>query len=82
MTAGQITEITARNSANHEKIYLANGEDIKHRSSGLTFAGTSFQFTRSLSVTYFHGQLADIYKKNYVWLSSLTKLIKKLHIEK
>lgn len=69
LTAGRFTEISARNSSNREKLYLFNGPDIQRRSDGLNFAGLTYSFNPNLVVTYFHGQLEDIYQQHYLGLS-------------
>lgn len=74
LTGGRITEIAARESSSHEKIYLMNGPDVKHRSDGLNFAGATYQFTPELSGTYFYGQLEDIYKQHYFGVTDVVGL--------
>ncbi|WP_370694895.1 OprD family porin [Pseudomonas sp. FP2335] len=74
LTAGRITEIAARESSSHEKIYLMNGADVKRRSDGLNLAGATYQFTPGLSGTYFYGQLEDIYKQHYLGLTDVLPL--------
>ncbi|WAH55350.1 OprD family porin [Pseudomonas silvicola] len=74
LTGGRITQIAARDSSDHEKIYLMNGPDIKHRSDGLSFAGATYQLAAGLSGTYFYGQLEDVYKQHYFGLTDVLGL--------
>lgn len=69
VTAGRITEIASRESSNREKIYLMTGSGRVARSDGLNFAGGTYELSKSLSATYFYGQLEDIYKQNYLGLA-------------
>lgn len=74
LTAGRITQIASRESSNKEKIYLMVGSGRVARSDGLNFAGGTYELSPSLSATYFHGQLEDIYKQNYFGLAHVLSL--------
>ncbi|RUT42358.1 OprD family porin [Pseudomonas sp. PAMC 29040] len=69
LTGGQFTRISTRESSNTEKIYLGNGRDPEHRSDALNFGGATYVLTPNLSITYFFGQLEDIYKQHYLGLT-------------
>jgi len=75
LTAGRFSEISTRESSNHEKIYLFTRPGGPRRpSDGLNFAGGTYAFTPGLSATYFYGQLEDIYQQHYLGLAHNTEL--------
>jgi len=74
LAAGHLSEIGARNSANYEKMYLLTGSGVRRTSDGLNFAGGSYAFSKSLSASYYYGQLEDIYQQHYLGVTHVGDL--------
>ncbi|MCV4285530.1 OprD family porin [Pseudomonas capsici] len=68
LTAGRFWSITGRESSNSERIYLW-GDNPSMASSGLNFAGASYNLTPNLTGTYFYGVLTDIYRQHYAGIT-------------
>lgn len=65
LNAGRFWSIATRESSNREDIYLF-GDTPKQSSDGLNFAGARYDFSPALNVTYYVGQLEDIYRQHYL----------------
>jgi hypothetical protein len=75
LTAGRFTEISTRESSDHEKFYLfTRPGGPRYTSDGLSFAGGTYAFTPGLSGTYFFGQMDDIYQQHYLGLAHTVAL--------
>ncbi|EXC47222.1 OprD family outer membrane porin [Acinetobacter baumannii] len=74
-TAGFINRINARNDDEYEKLSLFTGSAVnKYESDGLGFVGLDYNFTPSVSGSYWYGQLLDIYQQHYANLAYSTKV--------
>ncbi|MFZ3206417.1 MAG: OprD family porin [Pseudomonas sp.] len=70
LTAGRFSEISTRESSNHEKMFLfTRPNGLRRPSDGLNFAGATYALSPSLSATYFYGQLEDIYQQHYLGIA-------------
>lgn len=72
LTAGRFWEVVTRESSNKEDLYLW-GYRGTERSSGLDFAGASYDVAGGLNLTYFMAKLNDFYAQKYAGLSYKTK---------
>ena len=63
LKAGVFWKAVTRNSSDKEEFYVYRGQD-ENRSDGLYFAGATYGFTKTLSGTYYYGQLKDFYTQN------------------
>lgn len=68
LVAGRFWKGITRNSSDREDFYLY-GTDGSERSSGLNFAGGTYDLSKQLSATYYFGQLRNIYKQQYFGLA-------------
>lgn len=67
LNAGRFWTFASRESSNREKLYLLGTPD--RGSDGLNFAGGTYTFIPSLSISYFYAQLEDIYDQSYLGLT-------------
>lgn len=68
LTGGRFWSTVTRESSNHEKIYKYRTSDALD-SDGLNFIGGTYSVTPKLDLTYFYGQVENIYQQHYAGLN-------------
>jgi hypothetical protein len=70
LLGGYLDRIKFRDSSNYEnlRVTASNGRFIDADSSGFSYAGAKYKFTPSLTGSYYHATLNDIYRQENVWL--------------
>ena len=64
LTGGRFWSTVTRESSNHEKLYKYRTSDALD-SDGLNFVGGTYSVTPKVDLTYFYGQVEDIYQQHY-----------------
>lgn len=69
--AGQLSRVNLRDSTNMQKMAISNPHGRFARgaeSDQFSFAGAEYQWPGNLKTSYFHGQLKDLYRQDYLGL--------------